>query len=353
MKIALICPTNMLYMPYVNNYIKILRETNIDYIIIYWDRFHIEENNNDEFKYRDKKVGFQRNFLDYFKYNNFIIKQLNKTKYDRIIVFTLQVAYFLKNYLIKNYKENYILDIRDHNKIIKFFNVKKVVNNSEFTVLSSPGYKEWLPTSDKYIINHNTQIDNMRKLKTVNMNFENQKIKIAYIGAIRDYQVNIDLINSVKNSENIKLMFHGEGHINKDITNYLENGDIRNIVLTGRYNKENEESLYNNSELINVLRYNDGVNNKTALPNRLYNALLYGKPLISFEGTYLSELIKTYNSGLVLDSFDNTEERIRNYYLRDFDKEKYEEGRISFLKKVINDNTCFKLNVKKFLNSTL
>lgn len=34
MKIALICPSNMLYMPYVKNYEQILIEQNIDYDII-------------------------------------------------------------------------------------------------------------------------------------------------------------------------------------------------------------------------------------------------------------------------------------------------------------------------------
>ena len=63
MKIALICPSNMLYMPYVDNYTKILDEINVDYSVINWDRFKIEKDR--EFVYRDSKIGHQRNFLDY------------------------------------------------------------------------------------------------------------------------------------------------------------------------------------------------------------------------------------------------------------------------------------------------
>ena len=53
MKIALICPSNMLYMPYVDNYTKILEENNTNYTIINWDRFGTEEIS--EFTYRDNK----------------------------------------------------------------------------------------------------------------------------------------------------------------------------------------------------------------------------------------------------------------------------------------------------------
>ena len=47
-------------MPYVDNYEKVLKENNIDYTIINWDRFQIEDANS-EFKYRDKKIGHQKN----------------------------------------------------------------------------------------------------------------------------------------------------------------------------------------------------------------------------------------------------------------------------------------------------
>ena len=68
MKIALICPSNMLYMPYVDNYTKIFDEINADYNVINWDRLKIEKDS--EFTYRDSKTGHQRSFLDYFKYSS-------------------------------------------------------------------------------------------------------------------------------------------------------------------------------------------------------------------------------------------------------------------------------------------
>ena len=151
-------------MPYVDNYEKVLKENNIDYTIINWDRFQIEDANS-EFKYRDKKIGHQKNYYDYFKYKKFVLEKLNEIKCDKLIIFGLQLSYFLKNYLLTNYKGKYIVDIRDYNKIIKIFNINKLINNSDITVISSPSYKSWLPVSNKYLINHNNKVNNLKELK--------------------------------------------------------------------------------------------------------------------------------------------------------------------------------------------
>jgi hypothetical protein len=347
MKLALICPSNKLYMPYVSNYEKILNANKVNYEIINWDRFHIEDANN-SLKYRDLKTQHQRNYLDYYKYKKFIVERLNSTNYDKIIVFGIQLSYFLKSILIKEYKDKYILDIRDHNKIIKFFNIKRLIDNSMYTVISSPGYKEWLPSSDKYLINHNTQLDNLDDLKDISSKLEDKKISVAYIGALRDFAINIDLINSLKNNMEIELCFHGEGDINEDIDIYLKDNEINNVFLTGRYKKEDEESLYNRSDLINVLIPNSNVNNKTLLPNRLYNAAIHGKPVIAFKGTYLADIIEEYKLGLILDSFINMDIKV-NKFIKEFDRKKFQNNRYRFLQKVIIENEQFKNKLNDFI----
>ena len=346
MKVALICPSNMLYMPYVYNYIKILDDIKADYSVINWDRFKIEKEN--EFTYRDSKIGHRRNFLDYLKYCKFVLRILSKYKYDKIIVFGIQLVFFLNKYLIKDYSNRYIIDIRDYHGMIKYFNIEKVIEKSNFTVISSPGYKEWLPESDKYVTNHNTQIQGLKDLVEPDYSWKNKKkISIAYIGAIRDYKINIDFINSLKNSDRFDLYYHGEGDINKDIQEYLIRNDIKNVHLTGRYQKEDEESLYLSSDLANVLIPNDTINSKTLLPNRLYNAVKYGKPILALKGTYLCEQIEKYNLGIIVDTLDNVAEHIDNN-LNNYDMEKYEVGRRTFFERVIKDNNLFYSKVIDF-----
>lgn len=346
MKIALICPSNILYMPYLNNYISILNELELEYDIINWDRFKIEKESG--FVYRDKKIGHRRRFFDYFKYSRFVRNILQKENYEKVVVFGIQLVFFLKDYLIKKYSNRYIVDIRDYNRIINYFDIVKSIAYSNFTVLSSPGYKEWLPKSNKYIINHNTNIEDINDLvnfKTNNMN--NEKISIGCIGALRDYKINIDFIKSIKNNKQIMLNYNGEGDINKDILMFIKDNLIENVILTGRYNKYEEAELYYRNDIINVLRYNDGINNKTALPNRLYNAVIYGKPMIAFEGTELSSLVNQFNLGIVINNFDKIDFLIEDY-LNNIDVDEYNRGRTLFLKDVIADNLNFKIKLVEF-----
>ena len=52
MKVAIICPTNTNYMPYLDNYLCVLSKIGIDYDLIVWDRFKID--NFNLFTYQDK-----------------------------------------------------------------------------------------------------------------------------------------------------------------------------------------------------------------------------------------------------------------------------------------------------------
>lgn len=348
MKIALICPSNKLFMPYVSNYEKILREEEVDYDVFIWDRLKIEDPNN-KFVFADSKKGHQRNILDYYKYRKFLLKKLEKGQYNKFIVFGIQLSFFLQD-LLKKHQNEYLIDIRDYNKILKFWSLGSVVENSKFTVISSPYYKEFLPMSEKYIVNHNTQITSLDEINEVSDLNPKKTINISNIGAIRDLDINIKFIDSLKDNKNINLSYHGEGDINRLIIDHIKENKINNVIMTGRYNKKEESALYEKSDFINVLRYNDGINNKTALPNRLYSAVIYGKPILAFQGTYLAKVVSDYNLGLVLDSFNEIEKKFKLYY-QNFEKTKFNSGRKKFLQKVIEENRYFEKLLHEFNNN--
>lgn len=345
-RLALICPSNRLYMPYVKNYEHILLEQKVDYDIINWDRFHMEAIG--DHAYRDRKTGHQRSFFDYLAYKKFIVERLKKQNYDKVIVFGIQLAYMLKTLLEKEYSRKYVLDIRDYHILSRFFRLKTIIEKSAFVVLSSPGFTQWLPPGKQYVINHNIQIDTLEEMKITENNWDKGKITIANIGATRDSSIQRDFIYSLKNNDKFRLNYHGEGDGNQDIQVFIEENKISNVLLTGRYYPEEESQLYKESDVINVLRYNDGINNKTALPNRLYQAMMYGKPLLAYKGTYVAEIISLCNSGFVLDSFEKVEEDIF-HYMNQFDPLLYNEGRGKFMESVIQENIHFEKSLLSFL----
>lgn len=347
MLIALICPSNKQYMPYLMNYISELEKNGIEYEIINWDRFQMEDK-NDVNIYRDAKIGHRRNFYDYYKFKRFVKLKLERKKYDKLVVFGLQLSFFLRNSLLKSYKDRYLLDIRDYNKILNFMNFKKLIDNSYFTAISSPGFLKWLPKSRKILVNHNMNTNNIDNLNSNTSIDDNQIINISYIGSIRDFKINKSLIDSLKNVDNINLYYHGEEDDNKNISLYLEKESIQNVFVTGKYTKEKEISLYQKSDFINILIPNKGLNNITLLPNRLYNAVKYRKKIIAFEGTFLAEQVKKFKLGLILHSFDDIEMKIKEYN-ENLDEFEIETGRIKFLEQVIKENQNFEINLKSFI----
>lgn len=349
MKIALVCPANILYMPYVNNYKEILNINNIDYTIINWDRFGIEEES--DFTFRDNQDKHQRNYLDYYKYKRFVIQKIKTNNFDKIIVFGIQLSYFLSKYLRKNYKGKYIIDIRDYNKILKIFNPKRVIEESLFTTISSPAYRNWLPKVDKYVLNHNTTINNTENLMAAIEFEKDRETTISYIGSLANLKENIDFIDAIKNDNQFKLVFHGGGGINSAIERYIFENNITNVEVHGRYFREQERKLYSDADFINMILYNKNINDETCLANRIYNACLYGKPLIAIEGTYLSNIIKEYNLGLVVDSFENISEDILKYIKR-FDRGKYMQGRSTFINGVISENNYFYKKLEMFIQDS-
>lgn len=348
MKIALICPSNLLYMPYVQNYRYLLDKYKVNYEVIYWDRFHTETKKK-ALVYIDGKKGHSRNILDYLKYTKFIKRRLKSEKYDKVIVFGLQLAFFLQKTLQK-YTGNYLIDIRDYNRIAKYFSFKKIIEASRHTVISSKGFEEWLPESEKYIINHNTR--NIKIEKVNSFLDKSNKINLSYIGTLRDLKINIKLIESLKNNRNYTLYYHGDGMINNEIKEYLSDNNIDNVRVTGLYKPVEEPELYINSHIINVLIPTTDINSKTLLPNRLYNAVFYGKPVLTVQGTYVADLIKKYQLGIVLNSLESIDNDVQEYF-DGFDLDSYNKGRELFLKNVINDNKKFENVIKAFIHGEI
>ncbi len=347
MKIALIAPSNKLFMPYLQNYIKILDEYLVEYDVINWDRFKMEE--IDKHSYRDIKTGHRRTFFDYYRYRKFIDRILMNNDYDKFIIFGVQLSFFLRKFL-KNNNKDYIIDIRDYHKLAKLKGVSSVFKRAKFLVLSSPGYGNLFNGNYKYVINHNNNLTNLnRNISQSNENKnENKKIKISFIGATRDLEINLQLIKSLKNNEMFDIAYFGDGIVNENIYTYVKDENINNVELYGRYEKSVEEKLYEQSDLINALRFNDSINNHVALPNRLYDSAFYNKPLLVYEGTMLANIVTKYKLGLVINSFENIDEEICKY-LDGWNINKFNQNTNLFLQDVIEENKKFKDEIINFV----
>lgn len=348
--ILFILPNSPLYMPYIDMYLDIFKNNHFQFTVIYWNRTGNEYDLDilNKIEYKDKKNTIKRSFFDYFNFHKYINRHLSENKYTLILIFSLPSIFFMQKILLsKKYK--FILDIRDYHKTIRFMKLKKIIDLSLLTVISSEGYKLWLPKSEKYLINHNTFIDKI--LQKSNFSEFNKKdiLNISYIGQLNHLQSNLRFIDNFKNNSFFDLYFIGNGSINDTLLKYVETNSIFNVKVFGEYKREEEEQLYEKSDLTNLILNNNNINNKTCLANRLYKSAYYYKPIIIYGETYMSNIIKKYNLGVVLDSKYSVISQI-NEYIRNLDEILYEEGRDSFFRWVFNENSYFRERILKIIS---
>lgn len=347
MNIIFICPSNTRFMPYISYY-----ENEIDYNInkkyIIWDRFSSEEKSLEKLIYRDGLYGHQRGLLSYLKYMSFLyLRLLNlKSGKTKIVIFGFQTTFFLVPYLLIT-KNKYVIDIRDYHylfKIIPGFVFKK----ADFIVVSSPAYSKLFNIGVNCMVCHNLyEYDNILEYSPKSFD---RPINISYMGAIRDFSSQKNLIDSLSNNPDFLIYFHGVGDIVPNLKKYVSDKGITNVIFTNSYNKEDEHELYEKADIINMLRDDKSYNNRVALPNRLYSAAFFYKPSFCYEGSALADIIREYSLGLCVSYEDCLEDSLSSYF-DSFSYTDFKENCDRFLKFIEEDQNYFKECLTKFMNN--
>ena len=353
MKIALILPNNVWFCPYASIYGKLLEKLEIEYDIISWNRSGKEE---DAIQYN---YSFQsRNPLlllfAYRKFSSFVKSTIKRNAYDKLIVFTPQSAIFLSDFLKKQFKGNYIFDYRDLSIEQKPYFKKtfiKVLKNSFSNVISSPGFKQYLPENFEYILSHNFDVDIVKKAlgEDLEVNLNDNPIDILTIGGIRDYESNVQVIENLSNIEGFTVRFVGKGPSAAALQNTAISLNAKNVSFEGYYPKDKEKDFVKEATFLNIF-YPRKASHDTALSNRFYNSLIYGKPMITTANTTQGNYATNYNVGIALENCDNLSEVLKNY-LREIDAHKYLESRKKLLNNFLLDYEKWECVVRDFVKN--
>lgn len=351
MKVALITPANLWYCPFVKIYSAALESLSIEYDIITWCRDGKPENNCiGFFPKRKGKIGKVLSYIDFIR---FIKKTAKENKYDRLIVFTSQLAILLLPFLKSKFKGKYIVDYRDLSVEQKPFLTplyKKVLSNSFVNFVSSPGFVKCLPDGIDYLMSHNFVVANVREamqtpatLPTV----EDGEITVLTIGGIRDYSSNIEVVKALANKEKIKVLFVGKGAASARIEAYCKENDIHNVDFYGYYPKEEEPNYIKNATFMNIY-YPRVITHDTALSNRFYNSLIYKRPMIVTSNTTQGDYAKNHNLGLSLDDCTGLDVKLRNWLYENSNQE-YADRCDNLLKDFLHDYDIFVTKLKEFV----
>lgn len=348
-KVALIVPNNLWVCPYVIHYSQLLDSIGVEYEIISWNRARKLEAGI-QYNRQEKSRNLLGVLYAYFLFSKFVKKCLNKSHYDKIVVFSPQLAIFLAGFLTKHYSGQYIVDYRDlsiEQKAPFGHLYKKALRYSYANVISSPGFLKYLPKEFRYVVSHNFKmVDGEAVGKRTHLSVDMQEIKVLTIGAIRE-DCNREVMDALGNVEGFSLQFVGKGIAAQSLEEYAKAKGYKNIVFTGYYDKKDEPSIIKDCSMINIV-YPLVPSHISALSNRFYNSLIFGRPMIVTRNTIQGDYAEQYNVGLTIDTCEHLASDIKDY-LTNLDFDSYCNRCDGLLLKFVDENRQFEEVIKSFV----
>lgn len=323
MKAAIIILGNLWVCPYVNTYKRAFEKLGYSYDIILWDRDGSDI--SAPLRFCSGNVNLDNPFfkaVSYVRYSRFIKRTVLKNGYDRLVVSGPHLAILLSSFLRKKYKGRYIVDYRDisiEQKPLLGRIYSKVLADSFCNVVSSQGFKDYLPTEYKYLVSHNFNFETA--LSSLGGDYPETKssdpLEILTIGYIRNYSSNVKVIRALGNRVGFCMRFAGRGDAADELHKYVLSHGVTNAVFTGFYKKDEEESIVAGCDFINIF-FPDDIEHSAIMSNRFYLALIYKKPVIVTAGSVQATLVGEYGLGVVTPDCENLDRDI-DEYLSGFD----------------------------------
>lgn len=310
-------------------YIWFLEQNNIPFYSICWDR-NLKMTDTESKKFFHKKAYYGegiKNIFGLIKFNCFLSTELFKNRkkisiihaadFDTVIPAILMKFFFGKKVIYDIYdwyidsrciKNKFLKSII---KYIEFINIKL----ADRVIICEPERESQIifKTKKLWIL---PNIPNFQH--QVPKNDSTYELSISYVG-ILGYERGLEnLIKLSKETPSVKLTIAGFGPLSsllKDSNNYS------NITYLGTVPYDKSLEIMSNSDIIYACYETTNPNHVLAAPNKYYEGLYLGKPIITTEGTIVGDKTKKYNTGYVIkERYEDLKELIQSINYNDLKK---------------------------------
>lgn len=309
MKVALLVPGPMARAQYIYKYLDCLDREGVAYDVIYWDRYGDEPTdhwgrNYISFKERtDSYLPLKRKFFAYVRFAFFLRRIIRQKKYDKIILFTTQMAVTMASLCMGRYRGRYLYDYRDLTREkLKPFHilVQRLITSADLFVYSSEGY---LPYFDLKEVKANCLCHNdfphIHRKKEVCLN-QVEPIRVVYWGSVRQPKFDRRICDLFANDSRFTFTFHGAG-IYQELSQYCREKGYTNISFTGPYKLDAIERFAKETDILFSCYELDFVT-KPALAVKIYDSAEYGLPIVVSRGTYMEEYLSGYSHAYAMQN---------------------------------------------------
>lgn len=298
---------------------KSLKKKGYNVQILAWDR---EANYTAKKEFLDvndfqipiTRIGFKasygdgmKNIIPYMKFQISMRKWLKKNSdcLDIIHACDFDTAFFSIG-IAKRKDKRFIFDIFDFlsskpenliQKIIHFIQIQ-IINHSDGTIICTEDRLKQIKGSKpkRIAIVHNSpenRIDiNVKK-------GVKEKITIVYVGILQDYRLLKEITEVIANKTNVRFMVAGFGKLEEF---FRENSEkYENIHFLGKISYKDTIALEAKADIMLAVYDPEIDNHIYAAPNKFYEALMLGKPVIMVKNTGMSSFVKTENIGELIE----------------------------------------------------
>lgn len=347
MKILLIGPGKLKYMPYAHFYLDIIDRKKNEVHLAYWNRdtkkedcscfndIHLHEFSL--FMQNDEKLLTK--LLYTYKFSRFCKKLIREHRYDKLIILHTISGVMLSPILFTRYSNRYVLDYRDSTyETLGFFKrlVGNMVNNSMCTFVSSDGFRKYLPEehSNKIFTSHNLLMDSLEHREYEKV--ESDKIRVSFWGFIRHVEHNKLLISRLADDARFELHYYGREQKDAlELKNYVRVLGAKNVFFHGEYNPKDRYEFVKRTDIIHNT-YNDR-NTMLAMGNKYYDGVIFRIPQLCMVGAYMAEACSRYNLGIALDPNEESFADDLCSYYRGLDKTAFNAGCDTELDRIMNE----------------
>ncbi len=289
--------------------------------ILAWDRDkdHREENESinicgvdipiTRFGHKAAYSEGMRSIRPYLHFQYHVRKWLkqHENEYDIIHACDFHTAFFSQSF---SKKKKFVFDIFDFvferpqnifQKLIKNTQIR-IVNKADATIICTEERREQIAEAKpkRLVVIHNTpstELVNPNSGLVFQSNTE--KVKIAYVGILTDERMLTAIGHYIALHDDIELHIAGFGQL-EPLFVQLSN-TCNNVFWYGRIPYDQALKLESICDIMTAI-YNPSIDNcRLAAPNKFYEGLMLGKPLIMVKGTGMSSVVEENDIGELIE----------------------------------------------------
>lgn len=337
---------NECFEPRVQNYLRYFEEHDIEYHVLAWNRNGMAQK-NPHITFFEKRAEYGKriaNIPNKIAWMFYVIKECISRRHEYTAIHACDIDAILPALFIgKILRKTVIFDIFDWissltgkgcvYKLVEFLQ-NYAYKHSDCVILCEEERKSQAKAKNNQILilpnipDGKTKFDQAALDKT-EMDLQEYDYVVSYVGVFDKDRGLENLVDCISQYPNIKLNIAGFGVLNDLIEEYATKHS--NICYWGRVEYGVGQAIMKNSNLIAAMYHLTSPLHKYAAPNKYYESLVLGVPMITTQDTLVGAKVIKYDTGFVLDETkESLLQLFRNPHLTEEISKKSENCKITW-----------------------